>query len=146
MRSKFINGHISDWQKLTVEKNLIERRYPCFRCNPVNRKTDSLICTGYIQPTEYSTHYKIRLVYPVWRIPKVYIVEPKVKQSVDIHIYPQGHLCLYHPKETPWKDSHHISHTIIPWTAEWLVFYELYQINGGIWLGKSFHHTHTTTK
>ncbi len=70
----------------------------------------------------------------------MYVVEPQIKQSIDIHIYPQGHLCLYHPDETPWKDTHHISDTILPWAAEWLVFYELYQINGGIWLGKSIHH------
>ncbi|KAA9341141.1 hypothetical protein [Larkinella humicola] len=136
---------ISDWQKLTVEKNMIENRFKSFRCNAVHRFSRKLISTGYIQPTEYSIIYKVRLEYPVWGIPKMYVLEPHIVQSVDIHIYSQGHLCLFHPAETPWKDTYHISDTIIPWTAEWLVFYELYQINGGIWLGKSIHHD-TPTK
>lgn len=145
MASKFINGRISDWQKLTVEKNLLEQRFPAFRCNPVARRTDTLTCTGFIQPTPHSVTYRLKLVYPVWGIPKIYVVEPTIQPSLDIHIYPQGHLCLYHPVETPWRDNHHLYNTFIPWTAEWLVFYELYKLYG-IWLGKSYPHGPSSTK
>jgi hypothetical protein len=45
----------------------------------------------------------------------------------------------YQPNEDPWKLSDDIHQKIIPWTAEWLVFYELYQIYGE-WLGPEAPH------
>ncbi len=145
MAISFANRRMSDYQKLTVEKALLEKRYPTFRGNHIDRRTDTLTCVGSIQPTPHSDTYQLKLIYPVWGIPKMYVVTPQIEPSPTIHIYQQGHLCLYHPIETPWRDTHHLSDTIIPWTAEWLVFYELYKLYG-IWLGKSYSHESTTTK
>lgn len=49
-------------------------------------------------------------------------------------MYGDGRLCLYDYREQPWRDGDNIHEKIIPWTAEWLVFYELYLIRGK-WLG-----------
>ena len=143
MATSFTNRHLSDFQKLTVEKTLLEKQYPAFRGNRIDHRTSTLTFIGNIQPTLHSDTYQLKLVYPVWGIPKMYVVEPMIKPSPDIHIYQQGHLCLYHPVETPWRDQHHLSDTFIPWTAEWLVFYELYKLYG-VWLGKSYPHGLTT--
>ena len=45
-------------------------------------------------------------------------------------MYDNGALCLYKPAETPWKLSDNLQKKIIPWAAEWLVFYELYLMCG----------------
>ncbi len=129
----------SDRHKLLVEKAKIESRFTCFKCKPINSRTTKLECFGTIQPTAYSVTYTVRLEYEVWGIPRIYVVEPEIIPAAKIHVYKEGNLCLYYPKETPWKPVHHISDTILPWAAEWLVFYELFKITGK-WLGKSALH------
>lgn len=54
-------------------------------------------------------------------------------------MYSNGDLCLYHPPSQPWSDDNDLHKTIIPWTAEWLVFYELY-LSEGRWLGPEVQH------
>ena len=54
-------------------------------------------------------------------------------------MYANGTLCLYKPTDDPWKPSDNIHEKIIPWTAEWLVFYELYLMCGK-WLGPEAPH------
>lgn len=54
-------------------------------------------------------------------------------------MYEHGALCLYEPRETPWRSSDNLHEKIIPWTAEWLVFYELFLIYGK-WLGPEAPH------
>ena len=49
-------------------------------------------------------------------------------------MYGNGPLCLYDPRETPWQRMDNVHQKIIPWIAEWLVYYELYLIYGK-WLG-----------
>jgi hypothetical protein len=48
-------------------------------------------------------------------------------------------LCLYDWREQPWKESRHLHDTIIPWTAEWLLYYEIYKMTGK-WIGRSVLH------
>ncbi len=140
MATKLIGGiKISGWRKLTVEKGKIESRFPCFQCNQIKSTTTKLECLGTIQPTEHSMTYKLKLDYPVWGTPRMYVVEPEIIPAAKIHIYQEGPLCLYYPKETPWTNTLHISDTILPWTAEWLIYYELFKIRGE-WLGKSALH------
>ena len=38
--------------------------------------------------------------------------------------------CLYHKTDLAWDTSYNLYDTIIPWTHEWIVFYELYLITG----------------
>jgi hypothetical protein len=69
----------------------------------------------------------------------VRIINPHIDPKGAIHIYRDGHLCLYHPKSQPWSGNKNIHETIIPWTAEWLIFYELY-LSEGRWLGPEISH------
>ena len=47
-------------------------------------------------------------------------------------------LCLYYPKYGEWKNYMYIADTIIPWTIEWLYYYEMWRITGE-WLGGGIH-------
>lgn len=95
-----------------------------------------MVCRGQIQPTESSRQYRIEVAYEPWDIPEIRVLEPEIKPHAAIHIYKEGPLCVYYWKEQPWLDRYHLHETVIPWTAEWLVFYELYLLTG-IWYGKS---------
>jgi hypothetical protein len=54
-------------------------------------------------------------------------------------MYEDRSLCLYFPEDERWKISDDAHRKIIPWVAEWLVFYELYLITGK-WLGPAAPH------
>jgi hypothetical protein len=116
---------------LVREKKFIESNYDFLKCTI---KQNKLICKGKIRPTEYSKEYSIRIDYDGINSPKVYVVEPEIEYSDDIHIYPkEGDLCLYHSKTDNFNwhpKRHNIFDTIIPWTLEWFVYYELYLITG----------------
>jgi len=46
-------------------------------------------------------------------------------------MYPKNNtLCLYHKSDLSWNINCHLFDTIIPWTHEWFVYYELYCITG----------------
>lgn len=110
------------------EKKLIEKYYDCFECS-VNHK--KLKCLGIIKPTDYSDNYQLKIEYRPPITPNVNIISPKIEYNDDIHMYyDTNSLCLYYPGDMRWHAERHIYDTIIPWTAEWLVFYELYQITG----------------
>ena len=44
------------------------------------------------------------------------------------HTFPGDKLCLHLPGE--WSPKMYISHTTIPWTSEWLFYYEIWLISG----------------
>ena len=53
------------------------------------------------------------------------------------HVYSNGDLRLYLPGQ--WNESMLLADTILPWTSQWLLYYELWLITGH-WVGSG----HTT--
>lgn len=127
-----------DYRRFVIQKALIEKHFPCFQCALSHRH---LTCDGIITPSEDCATYRISISYRQDGVPKVRIKDPQIVPSHGIHMYNDGTLCLYQPSENPWKPSDNIHEKIIPWTAEWLVFYELHLMCGR-WLGpEAKHHT-----
>ena len=52
-------------------------------------------------------------------------------------MYSNGDLCLYLPGQ--WKESMLLADTILPWTSQWLLYYELWLITGH-WMGTGHDH------
>jgi hypothetical protein len=119
-----------------IQKALVEKHFPCFECGMSHR---CLECEGVITPSEGCGTYRVRISYARGGVPRVKIKDPQIIPSSAIHMYNDGTLCLYEPCETPWKSSDSLHEKIIPWTAEWLVFYELFLICGK-WLGPEAPH------
>lgn len=131
MAANYNKNKINYFPEMLSQKKHIEKDFDCFKCSIKGRGTNAhLICIGEITPTELSDTYHIKLIYWGNGVPKVYIINPEIPLDFNAHMYSDKRLCLYYPKEDPWKHSKKISDTIIPWTAEWLVYYELYQIDG----------------
>jgi hypothetical protein len=96
--------------------------------------------------------YRIRIIYfrrtifDGWTLENpyvsVHVVDPPIgaeaikEEKLLPHIYwneqrPEWPtLCLYDPKEMFWTPEYSIAATIIPWTSEWLLFFEYWQISG----------------
>lgn len=95
---------------------------------------------GHLRPRKESPSYKVRISYSEGRRPKVFVEAPELDAAAP-HRYPDGSLCLFHPTIFQWSDGKHlIAKTIVPWTATWLYFYEVWQ-KLGVWLGPEAPHT-----
>ena len=126
-----------DERRFALQKALVEKHFPGFECRLARR---CLECEGSITPSEECGTYWVSISYQRGGIPRVKIKDPQIIPSSAIHVYANGTLCLYEPRDTPWKASDNLHEKIIPWTAEWLVFYELFLIYGK-WLGPEAPHS-----
>ncbi len=93
---------------------------------------------GILQPTEVSRQYEVAVSYRLGLIPEVRVQKPKLPPKAP-HTYTDGTLCLYYPSDWQWHGQRIIAHTIIPWTADWLFYYELW-LDTGEWHGPEVSH------
>jgi hypothetical protein len=113
---------------LYEEKHLLERAYDFLK---INVRGNTLYATGYCQPSEYSINYEYKLRFTTGMKPKVFTVQPQIAYHDDIHMYSSDNsLCLYYPKDYSFTSASHLFNTIIPWTHEWYLYYELYLLKG----------------
>jgi len=95
-----------------------------------------LDCRVPIQPSPASQTYMVRLRYRHGRAPRVTVIDPPLARHPDAralpHVYPGDELCLYYPGQ--WRHDRLLAATVLPWTAEWLLHYELWLITG-TWTG-----------
>src|SRR5438067_11068860 len=114
-------------------------RCPAFQCHIAS---NSIMWTGNIQPSELSSQYVVRICYVLGKSPRVSVIHPALRRRKDgekiPHLYPGNYLCLYHPRYGEWVATMFIADTIIPWTALWLYYYEVWHATG-TWYGSGEH-------
>ncbi|MFA1820072.1 hypothetical protein ACDX78_07760 [Virgibacillus oceani] len=121
---------------LGLEIVAMRKKFPGFQLTK-GRKT---FWIGTLQPSKKSDLYQVKVVYNPY-IPKVFILDPHIIPFAP-HRYPDLSLCLYHPMDNSFGGESLISDTIIPWTSEWLFFYEAW-LEEGVWWGKEAPHSPT---
>ena len=90
---------------------------------------------GCLRPTVVSPPYTVSLAYRKNTPPKVYVLEPILDPGLRDalpHVYDGDRLCLYTPGE--WDGSMSLAKTILPWTCEWLLHYEVWRATD-LWEG-----------
>lgn len=103
-----------------------------------------------IQPSSLSRSYDVLLRYDGWRIPRVYVVRPSLREIADggfaperplPHVYPEegNPLCLFQGVEE-WNPSKSIAYTTIPWISLWLMFFEIWVVTN-TWEGSGAPYT-----
>lgn len=96
------------------------------------RQGTRLTMTADLQPTPMSRQYNIKIDYRLGASPDVLVVAPKLELHRDAeelpHTFPGEKLCLHLPGE--WTPSMYIAHTTVPWTSEWLFYYEIWLVTG----------------
>ncbi|MCF7961043.1 MAG: hypothetical protein K9M08_09895 [Pirellula sp.] len=83
----------------------------------------------------------VTLKYSLEMPPIVRVENPVLMERDDEalpHIYPDGSLCLYYPSAGEFSRDRYLASTIVPWTSEWLLHYELWYVTGD-WLGGGIH-------
>lgn len=98
---------------------------------------------GLLQPINNSTIYSIKIDYRfnnrLSKCPRVWVLDPQIHPDAK-HRFIDGSLCLYYPPEGSWTPYNYISRTIVPWTAMWLVFYEIW-LDTDHWYGPEAPHS-----
>jgi len=100
-----------------------------------------LVCTVTLQPNVLCRVYTVKVTYRHRSSPRVRVIDPLLElhpRATSLpHVYSGGDLCLYLPGE--WTEDMLLARTILPWTCEWLLHYELWLITGR-WAGSGEDH------
>ena len=126
--------YVKPKQWFRVKPKLLRREYQAMRRfypNMRNLETPrgELAWQGSVT-TWPGNEYQVELRYPAnypYAPPKAYIVEPTIEQSR--HIYPDGHLCLFHKDDKTWQPETTAA-TVMSWVALWLHCYEVWAETG----------------
>lgn len=129
---------------LIQQKVALCSAYKSASCH-IDKKKNQLFWSGKIKPTALSKEYSSILVYHPGESPKVWVVGDELEKLDDPN-FPHKYnidaknkmvrICLYRHSE--FNSSKLLANTIIPWTVEWLYFYELWLATGE-WLGGGEH-------
>lgn len=120
----------------------VRATFPGFRYQVTRR--GGVIWRGTLQPTPDSPVYCVRIVHEPNTVPRVFVDRPRLRDDAW-HRYSDRSLCLYWPEKWRWKQRESLAETMIPWTALWLYYYELWLITGE-WLGPSSPHAPAARK
>jgi len=121
--------------------------WPMFRVGKRDRLNRSAIWSGVLKPQ--FTAYRVEVRYAVGASPKVRVLSPELRRLQGNeegslpHVYGPSNdptLCLYDPEASEWNSTMLIAAKIIPWTIDWLTFYEFWLMTG-IWSGGGRHPT-----
>jgi hypothetical protein len=95
-----------------------------------------LTCIVELQPTPVSRRYTVRITHQPPFAPDVEVLAPRLRLHPGAtglpHVYPGDRLCLHEPGE--WRPNMPIANTVLPWTTEWLYYYEIWLVTGE-WTG-----------
>jgi hypothetical protein len=109
----------------------LKHAFPGFR---IREDRDKLVVEGELQPTDMGATYTVRIEYEIGSAPEVTLVSPLLRNRPDgrrpPHIYVGDKLCLNLPGAGEWTSLKALADTIVPWTAEWLFFYEIWHATG----------------
>lgn len=153
-----------DWDEdtgrllLSAEDRRIRELFPEFR--RVAALPGQSIWEGPLQP--FAQPYRVRLIWSLgvrgvntrstYNSPMVLVLDPPLVRRLEEperpipHLYarPQPemppHLCLYWPPGREFDASRYLAETILPWAAEWLMYYELWHATGK-WAGPEAPHS-----
>lgn len=127
------NGEI----EISLQKFMIEYFFP----NTISKQTGNELLVKYeLKDPDWKAAYTICIMTKAFKEPKVWVMKPDIKPTLSIHMYSDKSLCLYHRTDFRIFEKISLARQIIPWTIEWVHFYELWLVNGNIWKGKEIGH------
>jgi hypothetical protein len=96
-----------------------------------------LLWSGVVTPCKEADTYELLIDHRLRGAPRVHVISPLLSGPGPIpHTYNTTRPCLYVPGT--WYDNLSLAKTILPWSLEWLLYYELWSA-GGDWQGGGIH-------
>ncbi len=136
-------------KRKTIEQQIeaMAAAWPMFRVGKRDRVARSATWSGILKPQ--FTAYRVEIRYAVGTYPQVRVLSPTLERLPGNeegslpHVYGPSSdpkLCLFDPETDEWNSTMLIADKIIPWTIEWLAFYEFWLMTG-VWSGGGRHPT-----
>ena len=96
---------------------------------------DTLTWIGQLRPSERSAPYTVRITYTLRNYPQVRVLDPPIIDEHEFvpHVHNTGELCVYDDHD--WSPRLQLIDSIVAWTIEWLLFWELFLATGR-WFGE----------
>lgn len=99
-----------------------------------------------VSPTLMGRSYRCMLRVPRSGYPSMVVLEPDLKSLAGDRCIPHTYmhqgkgteLCLWLPRELQWNSGMRLSETYLPWTAEWLDYFEEW-LETDSWAGGGAH-------
>lgn len=131
----------------TMAQRAVELRSLGFPDAVVRHSGRTLLFKAGIAPGDFGRLYQCLLrMKPDSQQPDVIVLEPDLSMLAGGRKIPHTYayegkgtrLCLWWPKGRDWIPTMKMADTFIPWTAEWLHYFELW-LSTGEWLGGGEH-------
>jgi hypothetical protein len=123
---------------LQIQKMQIEHHYDFIKTEILNH---TLFCSFEFKDDTWAEKYTVCISYKSGFKPTVFIKSPQIVPSVKIHMFDNGSLCLYDPNDYPIRKRFCLATEIIPWVIKWIFSYEVFKINGNVWISKEAYHS-----
>lgn len=124
---------------LIVQKALVEKYFDWLKLY-IDTNSRTLKGNGFLNVGK--KHYSIQFSFSPFhsfRYERIFIDNKPIKYNDNIHLYSDLSLCLYHPIIDQPVLKKIALYEMIPWIAEWIIFYEQWK-KYGVWLGKEIKH------
>lgn len=112
---------------LAIQAQALRGRFPGSK---LSLRRTSMTWTACLHPTELSRKYTVQIRYHPPSLPQVKVLPQLATRPGEPlpHVYREGVLCLH--KAGEWSQDMLIADTIVPWTCEWLIHYEIWFATG----------------
>ncbi|MET9030959.1 hypothetical protein ABZW96_35945 [Nocardia sp. NPDC004168] len=98
----------------------------------IHLRSNTLTAVAHIQPAPACRRYRVQLQYDYGGTPEVRVLAPELRLHHSAtklpHIYPGDFLCLHLANQ--WQPTMLLANTTVPWTSEWLYYYEIWLVTG----------------
>jgi hypothetical protein len=123
------------WVSLAMQAFDLRNLLPSARSR-IRHRARTLTSVFELRPTPDTCWFTVKVYYRLgWR-PEVHVLHPtlQVRYGADQipHSFSDSQLCLHLDGE--WQPTMSLADTIVPWTSEWLLYYELW-LATGTWQG-----------
>lgn len=127
-------------RKLSARNQLkrLKRGFPNLLIEHQNKNSFSIVLK--LQPSVFSKCYDVRITFNNTKRIAIYVINQKLEVAHNreklphVYSHKDQKLCLYQFDENKWEPSQSIASTIVPWTSEWLYYYEFW-LSSGEWYG-----------
>ncbi len=121
---------------ITVQIGAMKSHYPQFKA--IKHSEGKIEFIGKLVVKAELPIYTVSITYRGNSSPIVKVIDPPLVSNPP-HFYSNTHsLCLFHPENFQWRGDRLISKVIVPWTASWIYFYEVW-LQTGKWYGPEAH-------
>jgi hypothetical protein len=132
MSSRYLPKGKNPFGLLRCQQVMLAQHFPFLRSSVTG---NTLKAWGSLRPDHCLHTYQIKIEYKAGKAPKSTIVSPVIEPSPHIHMYNDHSLCLDYRPDMPWNERTKLYQYSVPWICEWILYYELYLVNGGKWEG-----------